>query len=658
VTAVLLVLVTIAVYWPATQCEFVNIDDNLHVTANVQVQKGLTWESIKWAWFNPVNCNWHPLTMWSHMLDCQLFGLNPWGHHLTSVLLHAANTGLVFLLLRGLTGALWRSVLVAALFGLHPLRVDSVAFVAERKDVLSGFFGLLALMAYACYAQLQSLKLEGSLESGVQSLKSKVGSRVPKTTSHASRITFHAPRSTLHASAFYFLSLFFFALGLLSKPMLVTWPFVMLLLDYWPLRRSAECGMRNAEPGVVGAGQGRTLPWTKLVLEKAPFFGLAALAGVVTFLAQRSAGALAGGASLPLGARLGNAVISYCRYLGKMVWPTDMTVYYPHPGYWPLRNVVLASGLILGLSMLVWGQRRQFPYMLMGWLWYCGMLVPVSQVIQSGTHAMADRYTYLPSLGVLILAAWFACELTRRWRYQARVFSVAGSAAIVLCCLLTRYQIGYWKNSEVLLRHALAVTENNALAHRNLASALLEKGQIDEAISHFQEFVRLRPDVANSHYNLGVALSSKGRMGEAIGQFQEALRLNPDNAEAHNNLGTALDEKGQLDEAIRQYQEALRLKPDYEVAHINLGVALGKQGQIDEAIRQLQEAIRLKPDHAEARNNLGTAFYQLGRIDKAINEFQEALRLKPDYADARRNLDVALAAKAHPSPPSGTTTDH
>jgi protein O-mannosyl-transferase len=636
----MLVLVTIAIYWPATKCDFVNIDDNLHVTANVQVQKGLTWEGIKWAMLNPVNCNWHPLTMWSHMLDCQLFGLNPWGHHLSSVLLHAVNTGLVFLFLGGLTGASWRSLWAAVLFGWHPLRVDSVAFVAERKDVLSGLFGLLALMAYVRYSRERSLK-------------SKVLGLSP---------IFHLP-----SSIFYPLSLFLFALGLMSKPMLVTWPFVMLLLDYWPLGR-----MRNAEYRMQGAEASDTHPARRnpprvsrftfhvsrstllpLLVEKIPFFVLAALTSVVTFLAQRSAGALAGGESLPLAARLGNALISYCRYLGKMFWPTDMTVYYPHPGYWPLGKVLLAGGLILGVSMLVWVTRRRYAYLLMGWLWYCGTLAPASQVIQTGTHAMADRYTYLPSLGVLILVIWGVGELIRRWRYQGRAGSVVGGAAVVLCVALTRYQIGYWKDSETLLRHALEVTENNGLAHRNLASALLEKGQLDEAIRHFQEFVRLKPDVANSHYNLGVALSRKGQMDEAIRQFQDAIRLSPDDAEAHNNLGTALDEKGQMDEAISQYQEALRLKPDYDVAHNNLGVAFGKQGQIDEAIRQFQEVIRLKPDHAEAHNNLGTALYQQGRADEAISQFQEALRLKPDYADARKNLDVALATRASASPPPG-----
>jgi protein O-mannosyl-transferase len=602
--AVMLVLMTIALYWPVTRCGFVKADDPENVTSVVQVQKGLTWEGIRWALLNPVHGNWQPLTAWSHMSVCQVFGMDPWGHHLTNVLLHALNAGLVFALLQQMTGATWRSLLVAALFAVHPLRVESVAWVTERKDVLSGFFGLLAFIAYARYVEVQSLK------SKVQSPKSVVRGLSP---------IFHLP-----SPIFYLLSLFLFALGLMSKPMLVTWPFVMLLLDYWPLQRNAECGMRNAELGARATGQGRILPWTKLVWEKIPFFALVGLMSVVTFVVQKRGGFLALGERLTVSARLGNALISYCRYLGKLFWPADLVAFYPHPGRWPLGRVLLAVGLILAISLLVWVRRRRYPYLLMGWLWFCGTLVPASQVIQTGTHAMADRFTYVPSLGILILTVWGAYALTRGWRCHVLALWVASGAAIVLCLALTRQQIAYWRgDAEALLRHTLEVTENNDLVHKDFGVILYQRGQIDEAISHFQESVRSKPKDADAHYNLGVALDRKGQIDAAIGQFQEAIHLEPDHADAHYNLGVAFYQQSRAAEAIREFREAIHLKPDHAMAHNNLGVALAKNGQTDEAIRR----------------------------------FQEALRLMPDYADARKNLDVLLATKAHPPPPSGATTN-
>jgi protein O-mannosyl-transferase len=622
---VLLVLGTAALYWPATRCDFVNLDDSLHVTSNVLVQKGLTWEGIRWIFLHPVANNWHPLTALSHMAVCQVCGLNPWGHHLANVVLHALNAGLVFALLQAMTGAAWRSLLVAALFAFHPLRVESVAWVTERKDVLSGFFGLLALLAYARYAQAR-----------MQNAECRMQNPAIPNTQHASRNTQYATRFAFHSCTFYLLSLFFLALGLMSKPMLVTWPLVMLLLDYWPLGRmmNAECRMQNAAASdtqhatrntqhasrfTFHASRTTLLP---LLVEKIPFFVLAAFMSVVTFVVQQRGGALTAGESLPLGARLGNALISYCRYLGKLFWPTDLAVVYPPPGHWALGKVVAAVGLIAGISVLVWMQRRRHPFLLVGWLWYCGTLVPVSQVIQTGGHAMADRWTYFPSLGVMILAIWGGYEMTRGWRCRAAVWSVAGAAAIVLCLALTRHQLGYWRNSEALLWHAVEVTENNELAHRNLGVALYEKGQIEAAIRQFEEGVRLKPDYAYSHYNLGIAFYQQGRPAEAISQLQEALRLDP----------------------------------DYADAHYNLGVAFYQQGRTAEAIDQFQEAIRLKPDHPEAHNNLGTALGQKGQTDEAIRHFREALRLKPDYTEARKNLAVVLATKAQAPPPPGAAT--
>ncbi len=699
-----LVLVTLALYWPASGFGFINYDDDFYVTSNVHVQNGLTWAGIKWAWANPVAGNWHPVTVLSHMLDCQLFGLNPGAHHLTNVLLHALNAGFVFWLLQRMTGAVWRSLLVAALFAVHPLRVESVAWVSERKDVLSGFFGLLALLTYACYAQRRMQNAECRMQN-------------PATPN-----TQHATRNTFHACNFYLLSLCFFALGLMSKPMLVTWPFVMLLLDYWPLKRmqNAECRMQNVATGDThhaprnAPNVSRFTFHLSLLLEKLPFFALAAAVSVVTFLVQKRVGAVMEAESLPLSARVENALISYGRYLGKLFWPVDLAVYYPRPGQWPMGKVLLAAGLILGLSVLVWVRRRRQPYALMGWLWFLGTLVPVIGLVQAGGQAMADRYTYLPSLGVLVLAVWGACELMqgksevrnpkggpagllprpRDRRHGAtphpsplpfgrgegeasaalgvvyapdssvisgfgfrvsdflrvsgfglRISYVAGGAAIVLCMALTHQQLGHWKDSEALFRQALEVTENNCLAHNNLGAALAKKGQIDEAIRQLQEALRLQPHFAPACNNLANALLLKGQIDEAIGQYQEAIRLNPDHAEAYYNLGTALLLKGQTDEAIRQFQEVLRLKPDHAEAHYNLGNVLGSKGQTDEAIRQFQEAIRLKPDHPLAHYNLGNARLLKGQMDEAIRQYLEALRLNPNHAEGHYNLGTALGSK-------------
>ncbi len=563
---VLLVLVTIDLYWPATRCDFINFDDQAYVTANPHVQGGLNWEGVKWAFSHPVEVNWHPLTVMSHMLDCQLFGLNPWGHHLVNVLFHSLNAALVFALLRQLTGATWRSLLVAALFAFHPLHVESVAWVSERKDVLSAYFGLLAFIFYTRYARKRSTIAN-------QAPEAKIAPALD-------------PRP---ATLDYMLALFFLTLGLLSKPMLVTWPFVMLLLDYWPLERFHP---RSA--------------W-RLVMEKVPFFVLAAAAGFVTFVVQKQAGAVAPASALPLGARGGNALVSYCRYLGKVIWPTDLAVFYPHPGYWPLAKVLLAGMVMVVISVLFFVKRRRYPFLLMGWLWYCGTLVPMIGLVQSGAWAMADRHTYLPSLGLLILAIWGANEMTRHWRHRIIALSAAGLTAIVLCIGLTQRQLGYWQDSETLFRHALAVTENNPLARDNLGSALIKKGDLDGAINQFQEAIRLKPDDFEAHYCFGIALDEKGQMDEAISQYQEAIHLKPDDADIHDSLGNALILKGQTNEAIIQFQEAIRLKPDFAEAHNNLGVALGKKGQMDEAISQFQEAIRLKPDDADAHNNLNRA---------------------------------------------------
>ncbi len=510
--AVLLVLVTVAIYWPVRRYNFVNINDPLFVTENSHVQGGLTWAGVKWAFQLYRADYWHPLTWLSLMLDASLFGQQAGGFHFTNVVLHAANGVLLFLWLRRSTGTLWRSVVVAALFALHPLRVESVAWVTERKDVLSTFFGFLSLLFYVRYAQKQS--------------------RVER---RASRAKLWGPALGFRPSTLdYGLALFFLASGLMSKAMLVTWPFVMLLLNYWPLGR-----MQHARAGDTHHATRSTpdvsrcalcVPGSallRLVWEKVPFFVLSGLSCVLTYLTEGGRRAAPGLLASPALLRLENAFVAYARYLGKTFWPVRLAVPYTQPDHWTWPAVGGSAMVVLGACLVVLWLGRRRPCLLVGWCWFLGTLIPVIGLTKGWGTFMADRFTYVSSVGVLIVVIWGAYELTCRWRYAVPALSVVGGAAGVLCLALTRQQLGYWKDSETLFLHVLEVTENNSLAHNNLGNALLEKGQTDEAIRQFQEALRLKP-----HYDM-----------------------------AHNNFGNALLQKGQTDEAIRQYQEALRLKP-------------------------------------------------------------------------------------------------
>jgi protein O-mannosyl-transferase len=601
--AALLAFATTTVFWPATRYDFVNYDDDSYVTANAQVQKGLSLANVNWAFANPVAENWHPLTVLSHMAVCQFCGVNPLGHHLVNVLLHAANAALVFVWLWRLTGMHWRSFFVAALFAVHPLRVESVAWISERKDVLSAFFGLLALICYTRYAQARVWERNGN---------------------------------HFYKSPFYWLALFWFVLGLLSKPMLVTWPFVLLLLDFWPLGRVTVTRWR------VRTAQFST--FNDLLIEKIPFFILAAAACAITLVVQQRSGALEMIGNLPLSARVGNALVSFCRYLGKLVWPEDLAVLYPHPGHWPVVEVVLAGGFLMMLSVYFTLQWHRHPFLLVGWLWFVGTLVPVIGLVQVGVQSTADRYTYLPSLGVLIIAVWSACEMLHRWRGRTILLTATGSILIILSIVLTRRQLPYWRDSETLFRHTLAVTENNYIAHYNLGVALDRKNQIYEATQQYQEALSLNPDCARAHVNLGADLDKSGETAAAIIHYQEAVRLAPDDVSAHNNLGLALFKFGRIEAAIQQYKEAIRLAPNNASIRNNLGAALNQQGATANAISQFQEALRQQPDYAEARFNLARILAKSGRVEDAIRQFEELLRHQPDYPGARFNFGVALAA--------------
>jgi tetratricopeptide (TPR) repeat protein len=588
--AVLIALATFALFWPATRNGFVNYDDPDYVTSSIHVQAGLTAQTFQWAFTHTVSGNWHPLTLLSHAFDCQLYGLQPRGHHLTSILLHGINAALLFLLLRRLTSALWRSLFVALFFAWHPLRVESVAWIAERKDVLCGFFWLLALLAWTEF--------------------------VERKNAQNSRAKF-----------FYGATLLAFTLALLSKPMAVTLPFVLLLLDFWPLKRMTDFKFKTPE-----------LP--PLVREKIPFFLLALVMSAVAFLAQLNGDAVQSLGKLPFGLRAANALVAYADYLGKIFWPADLSIFYPHPGHLPWPPVLLAGIFLAAVSVIVWRARGRFPFLLSGWFWFLGVLVPVIGLVQVGSQAMADRYTYLPSVGVFVISVWGAHELAAGKSFLRKIFFVGGIFALAGCWILTRQQIGYWRDSETLFTHALAVTADNAIARNGLGFALVKQGRLAEAAPDFADAIRLSPDYVEPHNNLGNLLALQNRTDDAIAEFQTALRLRPNYADAHFNYGNALLAQHRGDEAIAQFQAAAQLNPDDYEAHYKLGNLFVSQNRIADAITEFQEAVRISPDYFEAHNNLGNLLARIGRMDAASAQFQEAIRRKPDYAEAHYNLGL------------------
>ena len=564
----------------AINFDFVGYDDELYVTKNLNVQKGFTAKGVKWAFTSFHSANWHPITWLSHMLDCELYGLNPMGHHWTNVELHIANTLLLFFILFKMTGALWRSAFVAALFALHPLHVESVAWVAERKDVLSAFFGMMALLAYCRYTKQPSL----------------VG---------------------------YLLIILFLSMGLMAKPMLVTLPFLFLLLDFWPLERF------------------RFATVSRLILEKVPLLVPVVISGYLTFMAQQSSGAVKPLEAFSLTVRIANAFISYVSYAVKAIWPHNLTVFYPHPGNTlPLWQVFGAILLVGGASFLAIRSLKKYPYIAVGLFWYLGMLVPVIGLVQVSSQAMADRYTYIPMTGLFIIIAWGFSDISRAWHYQ-KIVSVL-SAVIVLSVLTTCtfFQLGYWKDSITLFEHAINVTDNNYLAHNNLGAALLEKGKLDKAVLHIKEALRIEPGCKAALYNLGAALSAQGKLDEAVLHYNNMLKINPKDAIVHNNLADVLSAHGKPNEAVLHYNEALKIDPDYAGAHGGFGSLLIKQNKFKEAMFHLTEAIRIDSDYAEAYNNIGVVFSRLNKLKEASTFFSKAIQVKPDFTKARKNLEI------------------
>jgi tetratricopeptide (TPR) repeat protein len=628
-------------FLPIIRNDFVNLDDPMYVYENVHVQHGFSWEAIRWAFTTLEGGFWHPLTWLSIMLDCRLYGLHPGGHHFTNVLLHAANTLLLFLVFQRMTGATWRSAVVAALFAVHPLHVESVAWAAERKDVLSALFFMLTIWAYARYVETTEPRdrtTTGPRRAVVQGSRFKVqSSRFFVPIFHPPSLA--SPKLSGGGSIFYFLALLFFACGLMSKSMVVTLPVVLLLLDYWPLRRGVRCEVRSANPS---SQQWRWAVWRRLAVEKAPFFAASVASGVVTLFAQKAAHALLTPTELPLMNRIANAIVSYAHYLLQMLWPRDLAVYYPFQAALPLWLV--AASALLGAAAVTGALRasRKYPYLGFGSLWYVIILLPVIGLVQVGGQSQADRYTYLPLIGVFTILAWGVHDLTRRWRLQVIALSAAAASSLLACVVLTCRQLGYWKESETLFRRALAVTKDNELAHNSLGSALVSKGRRDEALPEFEKAVELMPDFAEAQNNLGAALAAKGRFDEALGHLQEAARLTPANPGAHCNLGDVLAKTGQMDEAITQYHRAITLKPDEPDPHCHLADVLIQRGRPEEAVPEYRQALKLNPNDAAAHCNLGHALSALGRFDEASLELHEALRLKPDFPDAQNELGLAL----------------
>jgi tetratricopeptide (TPR) repeat protein len=591
---VALALLTLLVYCRCFDHPFVNFDDDIYVTRNSHVQAGLTADSVRWAFTTFACANWHPLTWLSLQLDTTLFGgQKAGGFHLTNVLLHTANTLLLFWVLNQMTAAVWRSALVAALFAIHPLHVESVAWVAERKDVLSTFFWMITLAAYWVYVSRRSVTR-------------------------------------------YLLVMLALGLGLMAKPMLVTLPAVLLLLDYWPLRRWPVC------PGCDSRGT-RLASLYRLVLEKLPLFALVLVSCVLTFLAQRQGKAVRSFETFPLNLRIENALLTYVGYLGNLFWPVDLAVYYPHPNAAVSLVPALGAGIFLLLvTILVLGLGRRWPYLAVGWLWYLGTLVPVIGLVQVGDQAMADRYTYVPLIGLFLLLTWSISDLVQAWRLPRLVLVEAGTVVLSGCVVLTWTQLGYWKDAQSLWEHTLAVTQKNPLAHYNLGMALSELGRREEAGAQYRKALELDPRDVLAHNSLGIVLKDQGRLPEAFDEFRQAIEMDAQFAPAHYCLGTVLDDLGQLEEALAEYRKAVELEPSDAMSHYGVGMMLHRLGRSEEALPAFQRAIELDPSNALSHYGLGMALKNRGRQLEAVVEFRRATELDPIQPHAHVALGQEL----------------
>ena len=619
---ILLILTSLIAFGRIIGNDFINFDDNVYITENNHIKAGLNSETIKWAFSAVVSSNWHPLTLLSHALDWSLFGSNAGGHHLVSLLWHIGSAILLFLFLNKTTGSLWPSAFVAALSALHPLRVESVAWASERKDVLSMFLGLSVLYAYALYVEK------------------------PK-----------------HFK--YFLCLILFALSLMSKPMLVTLPFVLLLLDYWPLGRWQTALQEQLPPvandGALAKKKGKqrgadstrekivALPLKSrakiirsLLWEKLPFIFLALVSCIVTIWAQNNGGAVASLDQLPLIDRMLNAIVSYVQYLMKIFWPVNLAIFYPYRQFLPSWQVFGAASIILSISVAVIYAIKKAPFLFVGWFWYLGTLVPVIGLMQVGKQSIADRYTYFPSIGIAIMLVWSIGYLLPQEKLRKIILIPIAIIILSVLTILTWQQCGYWKNSITLYNNVLQATEDNFLAHNNLGIALSAEGENDDAIAHYRVAIDINPSYVDAHYNLGVALAAHGKNEEAMVHYLTAIKINPAYQEAHSNLGIVLAAQGRNEEAIAHYLAAIRINPNYDDAYYNLANLLMKQGKIEEAVDSYRKVIKINPDHFEAHCNLADTFVKQNKIDQAIEHFREAVRINPSSFASLNNLGVNL----------------
>jgi len=600
-----LILSTVAVFWQVRNFDFVNYDDNLYVYQNPHVLNGLTTDGAIWAFATPHVGNWLPLTWISFMFDCQLFGPNPGWMHIINLLLHLANTLLLFAILKKITAAVWPSAFVAAAFALHPMHVESVAWIAERKDVLSTLFLLLTLTAYLSYVR--------------------------------------------HKSLFsYILAVMLFGLGILAKPMLVTLPFILLLLDYWPLNRFVSSTVKTSGRQFrksAPAPNKRSII-NRLIIEKIPFFVLSAVSSVITFFVQQSSGAVADINIFPLQSRVANAFLSYAKYIGKMFWPQDLAIFYPYDARtiqsW---QIVLCALLLIVVSVLTIRFGRKQKYLFVGWLWFVVTLIPVIGLIQSGSQAWADRYTYISYIGLFIMIAWGVPELLSKWPYRKIAIGISMVVVLTALGISAGRQAIYWNNSSTLFLHALKVTSGNYVAHDCLGDDLREHGKTALAIEQFTKSLQIKPSYADAVNGIGMALYDEGDLKQAIEYFQKALQLKPDSPSAHNNLGFALQKQGKLNEAATHFTQAVQIDPDFVLARNNLANALVLQDRLDEALDQFHAILRLEPDSAYAHDGLGIVLQKQGKLTEAIVHFTKAVQIMPNSSQAHLDLGSTLLEK-------------